>query len=227
MSLHPSFHSEFTRNHERDIQRKLAKPTRSRHDPAGRTDATADELAGVVQAARSGDSQAWESLLARFSPMLRAVARDYRLQPADVDDVVQATWEAAISHIAQLREPEAIAGWLGVIVRRQALRAIRSHQREVPVAELLEREEPSRPGVEDNLLRAEQQVAVREAVGRLPDRQRSLITALLRDSEPSYTELSTKLRMPHGSIGPTRARAFSLLRRDRRLAATLAPTRTA
>jgi RNA polymerase sigma factor (sigma-70 family) len=159
--------------------------------------------------------------------MLRAVARDYRLQPADVDDVVQATWEAAISHIAQLREPEAIAGWLGVIVRRQALRTIRSHQREVPVAELLEREEPSRPGVEENLLRAEQQVAVREAVGRLPDRQRSLITALLRDSEPSYTELSTKLRMPHGSIGPTRARAFSLLRRDRRLVATLAPTRSA
>src|SRR5215472_9773270 len=182
MSLHPSFHSEFTRQHERDIQRKLAKPTRSRRDSAGRIDANADELAGLVQAARSGDSQAWESLLARFSPMLRSVARDYRLQPADVDDVVQATWEAAISHIAQLREPEAIAGWLGVIVRRQALRAIRSHQREVPVAELLEREEPSRPGVEDNLLRAEQQVAVREAVGRLPDRQRSLITALLRDS---------------------------------------------
>src|SRR5262249_44861034 len=140
---------------------------------------------------------------------------------------VQSTWEAALSHIAQLREPEAIAGWLGIIVRRQAIRALRSHQREVPVAEMLDREESLRPGVEDGLIQAEQRVAVRAAAGRLPERQRSLMTALLRDSSPSYTELSTKLSMPQGSIGPTRERAFSRLRRDRRLAATVTPTRSA
>jgi RNA polymerase sigma factor (sigma-70 family) len=223
MTLHPSFHSEFTRQHEREVRRALAKPARSRREAAGRTDETADELGALVQAAQAGDSQAWGSLLTRFSPMLRAAAREYRLQPADVDDVVQATWEAALSHIAQLREPEAIAGWLGVIVRRQSIRALRSRQREVPVAELLERDESHRPGAEDGLVRAEQQVAVRAAIGRLPGRQRSLVTALLSDSSPSYTELSAKLRMPQGSIGPTRERALSRLRRDRRLAMALTP----
>jgi RNA polymerase sigma factor (sigma-70 family) len=227
MTLHPSFHSEFTRNHEREVQRVLAKPTRSRRDAGEQTDAAAYELAGVVQAARSGDSQAWESLLSRFSPMLHTVAREYRLQPADVDDVVAATWEAALSHIAQLREPEAIAGWLCIIVRRQALRVLRSRRRELPVAELLEREEPNSSSADEGLIRAEQQVAVRAAVGRLPERQRSLIGELFRDSNPGYTDLSTNLRMPQGSIGPTRARALSRLRRDRELVAMVMPARRA
>jgi RNA polymerase sigma factor (sigma-70 family) len=221
MTLHPSFHSDYTRHHERELQRTLARPRRFRRDEARHTDATGEELAHLVQAARAGDGQAWESLLTRFSPMLRAVAREYRLQPADVDDVVQATWEAALSHIAKLREPEAIAGWLSVIVRRQAIRTLRSRQRDVPVAELLECDDSYRTGAEDGLLRDEQQVAVRAAVGRLPGRQRSLVNALLSDSSPSYTELSANLRMPQGSIGPTRERALSRLRRDRRLAAAL------
>ena len=40
----------------------------------------------------------------------------------------------------------------------------------------------------------------------------------------SYQALSSKLRMPPGSIGPTRDRALARLRRDRRLAAALQPT---
>ena len=226
MTLHPSFHSEFTRQHERDLRRGLARPARPRRSETKLVDAPADELAALVRAARSGDSHAWESLLARFSPMLRAVAHDYRLQAADIDDVVQATWEAAVTHIAQLREAEAIGGWLSVIARRQAIRTLRSRSHELPVAELLDEYESDRPTVDDPLLRAERQVAVRAAVNRLPDRQRSLVVALLDESKSSYAELSAKLRMPHGSIGPTRERALARLRRDRRLTATLMPTRS-
>ena len=223
MSLHPSFHIEFTRQHERELRRRLAKPTRSRRDETGRTDGTS-ELAELVPAARAGDSQAWASLVTRFSPALRATARTYRLQPADVDNAVQATWESALTHIAQLREPEAIGGWLTVIVKRQALHTIRSNRRESPAAEVPDAERPDVPTLEQPLIQAEQHAAVRAAVGRLPDRQRSLIAALLDSSKTSYADLSVKLTMPQGSIGPTRERALDRLRRDRQLAATLTVT---
>jgi DNA-directed RNA polymerase specialized sigma24 family protein len=70
-------------------------------------------------------------------------------------------------------------------------------------------------------VQAEQREAVLAAVDRLPDRQRSLITALFYGSASSYQALSTKLGMPPGSIGPTRDRALGRLRRDRRLASAL------
>jgi DNA-directed RNA polymerase specialized sigma24 family protein len=43
--------------------------------------------------------------------------------------------------------------------------------------------------------------------------------ALLLDSGPSYAEIADKLRIPVGSIGPTRDRALARLRRDDQLIA--------
>jgi RNA polymerase sigma factor (sigma-70 family) len=158
----------------------------------------------------------------RFSPTLRAVAHGYRLQPADVDNTVQATWESALAHIAQLRDPKAIGGWLTVILKRQATHTLESHRRERPLPEAPDPERPGTLTVEQSLVQAEQFAALRAAVARLPDRQRSLITALHLDgSRTTHTELSSKLRIPRGSIGPTRERALARLRRDRQLATTL------
>jgi RNA polymerase sigma factor (sigma-70 family) len=158
----------------------------------------------------------------RFSPTLRAVAHGYRLQPADVDNTVQATWESALAHIAQLREPEAIGGWLKVILERQAAHTLESHRRERPLPEVPDPEREDVATVEQSLLQSEQLAAVRAAVARLSDRQRSLITALHLDgSRTTHTELSSKLRIPRGSIGPTRERALSRLRRDPQLTTTL------
>ena len=50
------------------------------------------ELVALVLAARAGDSAAWTELLGRFDRTLRSIAGSCRLAPADVDDVVQATW---------------------------------------------------------------------------------------------------------------------------------------
>src|SRR5215472_5487151 len=71
-----------------------------------------EPLASIVRAAAQGDERAWEALHARFTPVLRAAARVLRLSPADVDDVVQQTWLAAVTHIHTLRQPEAIGAWL-------------------------------------------------------------------------------------------------------------------
>jgi RNA polymerase sigma factor (sigma-70 family) len=218
MTLHPAIHADFLRGHERDLRRRLARPGRG---AAKRTKDTSDGLAELVESARSGDPQAWESLVTRLSPMLRRVAGDYRLSVADTDDVVQATWAAAFTNILQLREPEAISGWLCVTARRQALRLVRARKVEIAVEEPRRPDEADQPLFESALVQAEQLAAVHEAVDRLPARQRSVLTAQLEISGESYTHLSAKLRMPLGSIGPTRERALRRLRRDLRLASEL------
>ena len=174
--------------------------------------------AALARAAAAGDVAAWEALVARFTPALRAAARGFRLGPADVDDVVQATWLAAFTHIGQLREPEAIAGWLLVSARREALRSLQRGVREVVT---VEPQSPARPDLssqEAAVIEVERREAVRAAVQRLPERQRLLVSELFGPAGPSYAEVSAKLGIPIGSIGPTRERVLARLRRDRAIA---------
>jgi DNA-directed RNA polymerase specialized sigma24 family protein len=68
------------------------------------------------------------------------------------------------------------------------------------------------PELDSNLLATERQHALLAGLAALPDRQRALLLTLLEDPPPSYEEISVRLNMPIGSIGPTRSRALARLR---------------
>ena len=67
-------------------------------------------------------------------------------------------------------------------------------------------------GPEVTALRREQQVLVRRALADLPDRHRELMELLIASPPVSYREISVRLGIPVGSIGPTRARILTRLR---------------
>ena len=68
----------------------------------------------------------------------------------------------------------------------------------------------------------ERRAALHGAVERLSGRQRVLLTSMLASPAPTYEQLSTRLEMPVGSIGPTRDRALARLRDDPDLARAVA-----
>jgi RNA polymerase sigma factor (sigma-70 family) len=173
-------------------------------------------LVALVYAARRGDNVAWGRLVDRFDPMLRNVARSFRLGVSDVDDVVQETWVVLHKHIGGLREPAAIAGWLATTVRRQALRLLQAQTREQLV------DDPDFGATDGQtpetvVLEAERHEAFMRAVETLPDRQRRVMTLLVAQPDLDYQQLGTLLEMPTGSIGPTRARGLARLERDAEL----------
>lgn len=185
---------------------------------------TADvPLAELVEAVRAGCPGAWRAVVDRFDDGLHAIARGYGLDAASVDDAVQQTWLAAITHLAALRESAALAGWLRSILHRECLRAVNRANREVPVVEqhlgepvsaahvALRAAPPRAP--EDEAIRRAQVAALREAVRlRLSAREQQLMTLLADAQEHSYTEIARTLGLPIGSIGPTRARCIAKLR---------------
>jgi RNA polymerase sigma factor (sigma-70 family) len=181
-----------------------------------------EPLAALVRAAAARDERAWEALYARFTPTLRSAARGFRLCPADVDDVVQQTWFAALRHIHTLEKPEAICSWLLVTARREALRTLQRRVREVVTDELPEHAVPQAAPPESELIKDERSRAVRAAVRRLDGRKQLLLDALLRTPDASYVDLAQRLDMPIGSIGPTRERGLERLRSDRDLGASVA-----
>jgi RNA polymerase sigma factor (sigma-70 family) len=176
----------------------------------------------LVRAAVAGDERAWDALYRRFTPAVRGVARGYRLSPADVDDVVQNTWLAAATRIDRLREPEAIGAWLITTARREALQTLQRGGRELASEEVEAVAASGAAPAESPLLDGERRDALHAAVKRLPRGQRAVLGELLRTPGASYAEVARRLRRPLGSIGPTRDRGITRLRRDRALAAWVA-----
>lgn len=165
------------------------------------------ELEELVKDLQADDNVAWTQVIRRYEGMLRSIARSYRLSSADVDDVVQTVWVRLHERTDQLREPNAIGGWLATTARRESIRMLRNRTREQPTddVELLGGTEFERP---DTLVLADERHAIFwRALGTLPTRQRRLMVLLLCEPQ-DYREVSATLNMPVGSIGPTRARSM-------------------
>jgi RNA polymerase sigma factor (sigma-70 family) len=178
------------------------------------------EVTVLIHRAAEGDPTAWNAIVDEFAGLLWSVVRGFRLNEAQSADAVQTTWLRLVEHIADLREPEHVAGWLKTTAHRVCLQVIRQGGREQltdweedrgPVSGV-RYEGPDEDGPEAAAMRQEQQVLVRRALAELPDRHRQLMELLVASPPISYQDISARLGMPVGSIGPTRARILAHLR---------------
>jgi RNA polymerase sigma factor (sigma-70 family) len=89
----------------------------------------------MVSAAAKGDRAGWEALVQRYSGLVWAVTRGYRLSPADSADVFQTTWLRLTEHLDRIEKPGQVGSWLATTARRESLRVARSSTRTVPADE--------------------------------------------------------------------------------------------
>jgi RNA polymerase sigma factor (sigma-70 family) len=184
--------------------------------------ALAHGSAELVDRIRAGDDSAWRDLIDQYEPLLRRLARRHRLSAEDAADVVQLTWLRCLERIDQLTHADRLRGWLATICRRECIQLATKKRREVPLTELnVERLIDDRDGRRDpcaEVARRDERDRLYRAIMALPDRQRMVLVELLRREHQSYLDLSHRLGLPVGSIGPTWQRALIRLRRDPRLA---------
>jgi RNA polymerase sigma factor (sigma-70 family) len=170
------------------------------------------EISTLVARAANREEPAWGELVARHNPMLRSIARGFRLTDQEAADAAQTTWLRLVLHITRLREPDHVAGWLASTMRHECLRLLRLRGREDLVDDWARVGPAAEEPTDSALLRAERARSLWRAVDRLPPHQRRLLLALSSATEPSYKEVAAAMSIPIGSIGPTRARALSRLR---------------
>jgi RNA polymerase sigma factor (sigma-70 family) len=174
---------------------------------------TAPDVAQLVRRAAKGDRWAWERLIDQHSRLIWAMTRDFKLVESDANDVAQATWLRLLEHIDRLENPASIASWLAVTARRECLRTLAARKRFVLVQDDADLGDVAHePEVDEGLLATERARAVREAVSRLPGHWQRLVELLMADPPASYAEISDRLGLPVGSIGPTRGRCLDRLR---------------
>ena len=178
--------------------------------------------AEVVARIRAGDESAWRAMTKRYEPLLRWHARQCGLSAEDASDAIQLTWLRCLEHLDQLTDADKLNGWLSTTCRRECIRLATKARREVPLsapdmASLIDdgREEGD-PCAE--VTRKDEYHRLSRAITALPERERLLLIELLGQERRSYLELSRRLSLPVGSIGPTRRRALMRLRQDPQLA---------
>ncbi len=171
------------------------------------------ELGKLLQLAAAGDRAAWSTLVERYEGLLWGIARSHRLDESSASDVVQTTWMRLVENVQDLRNPDALAGWLATTARNESLRILRHQSRQVPTEDD-RMPVTSVPPVDDaRLLARERDAELWQAFATLSERCQSLLRVLAVEPAPSYEEVGAALGIAVGSIGPTRGRCLDTLRR--------------
>jgi RNA polymerase sigma factor (sigma-70 family) len=167
----------------------------------------------------AGDATAWATVVAQYQQLIFSRTRRHGLCPEEAADVSQETWTRLLEHAGDVRDPERLAGWLATTANRECIAVRRRSWREEARPDTsLEgtHEKHGDDGLDDRLDAHHRAQALLAAVAQLPVRDRRLIEMLLEPEPPTYSEISSRLQMPIGSIGPIRARALRRLRRHLR-----------
>lgn len=183
---------------------------------------------------RRGDAKAWHLLVKRYGRLVHSIPVRYGLTPSEVDDVGQEVFLALAQGIAKIEDPESLPAWLITTARRHSWRALQKRKREQPLSgvDLAEADMQATqrqagdvderavmplggrvPSMTELVHGWQQQEALAQGLGKLKERCRQLLTAIFLDEEePSYDEISERMGIAKGSIGPTRNRCLQQLR---------------
>lgn len=175
------------------------------------------DLPALVRASIDRDEEAWNQLVQRFAGLVAVIIRHYRLSASDAQDVSQLVWLRLVEHLAHIREPAALAGWLATTTRHECQRYLRTNSHSVPIdpGTMTQLSYFDDADLDEALLAAERRQVLLDGLAELAPQQRQLLTLLAADPPYSYAEISRMLGMPIGSIGPTRSRALDRLRDTR------------
>jgi RNA polymerase sigma factor (sigma-70 family) len=172
------------------------------------------DVNGVVRRALDGDPAAWRELLGRFSGLVGWITREHGLSHADAADVSQTVWMKLFEHLAIVRKPDSLGAWVAVVTRNECRRLLSCGRQEISATHqelatvLVDAQDIGVPLIQDEC----SVLLWQTARTVLNQRGYAIIRMLMADPPASYEQVSQSLKIPIGSIGPTRNRCLAQLR---------------
>lgn len=159
----------------------------------------------VAGRAIDGDVAAFEVLVRRYSPMMRAYARRVLSADADVDDVVQEAFVVAWQRLGELEDAAAVKSWLMRIVGRKAMDRVRARRPQIDIDEI-DQPAPAHRGPVDAVETRAGVEALNAALAELPESQRQ--SWVLREiGGLSYDEVASEMGIAATTVRGLLARA--------------------
>jgi len=162
--------------------------------------------------ARAGDRSAISELVRLMTPLVWNVVRAQGLDRPTAEDATQNVWLDLLRGGDEIRSPQALTRWLVTVSRREAIR-LRDQQRRSQPVDPVTLDLPDEANLmEERVSQDDQYRRLWAHVQRLPHRCRMLLRIVAFVDRPDYDMVSQELKMPRGSIGPTRGRCLNKLR---------------
>jgi len=173
----------------------------------------------LVRECLSGNRKAWEQLVQRYSRLIYGVALRRGLGEEDAADVFQTVCVKLLANLEKLKDDQHLIGWMITTAKHECSHLLRQKYRQhTSFSQTTGDSKLDSLAAEDGLpmdmvIQLEEEHLVRLAVEDLNLRCRQLIELLYLDNPPaSYADVSARLDIPSGSIGPTRARCLKGLK---------------
>jgi len=160
--------------------------------------------ADLVRSAAAGDEAAWETIVDRYGGLIWHVVRVHRLSEREAVDVARITWRRLAQHLARIRNPEAVDGWVVSAARRESLRALRLAGRECPTLK------PADPSAKPSATDVNGMPWT--CTDGFPERCRALLRVLMTEPPVNYQGISAVLNPQVGAIAATLPRCMQHLR---------------
>jgi RNA polymerase sigma-70 factor (ECF subfamily) len=164
----------------------------------------------AVEACQRGDAEAFGLLVARHQRDVYRLCYRYVGNQYDADDMAQEVFLKAFRSIGRLRGESAFSTWLYRIAVNTCLNFRSSGRR--PHDEVSDRLPDPSPGVRERLEEEARDSRIRQAVERLPDKQRATLVLKVYQ-ELSHEEVAAVLGV---SVGTAKANLFHALRNLKR-----------
>jgi len=166
----------------------------------------------LVDRASDGDGRAFEVIVRRHGPLMRAYAIRLMSSTAEADDVVQEALITAWQQLHTLTDGSAVKSWLMRIVSRKGVDRLRSRRRYDDI-DTVEVAAPEASGPESSAQVSSQMDALKKALANLPEQQRE--SWVLREiGGLSYDEIAEQLSVPVPTVRGRIARARETLTRE-------------
>jgi RNA polymerase sigma factor (sigma-70 family) len=153
----------------------------------------------LVRAAQAGDVARLGGLLERYRAPLHAAALRF-VGHGRAEDAVQETFVIALRRIGDVRDPDAVGGWLHAVLRNVCLMTLRRDASDAHEKLLAEKSSDVERSVEEVVDSLALRDWVWTALSRLPSALQA--TAMLRwfGSHPTYAEIAAILGVPVGTV---------------------------
>lgn len=167
---------------------------------AGRTDS--DDTAELVRRFRNGSEEAFEKLVARFTPQLYSLAVKALGSAEAAEEAVQESWVRIYNRIGELADPESFPGWATRVTLSRINDEFRARTRERAARESLAgihaamAAEPSRMHA---LEREDLSRVLREALESLDSAHRDVFVMREIEGLP-HAEIARIMGIPEGTV---------------------------